>query len=494
MGDCNHFETSHPSASVSDSLDIWEKRAHHTVYKVVVSNEGKSWFVLGRYAEFYKLYQSLKNTFPEMHLKFPPRRNFGSHFDPAFLKHRKTGLNDFTQKVVSNPGMCQNPDVRKFLQLDNPRNQTQGPMADEDHINMNDADHINLGPSANLQAKPSDFDFLTVLGKGSFGKVLLAKHKSDGIFYAVKVMKKSIILQKKEEKHIMAERNVLVKNVRHPFLVGLHYSFQSADKLYFVMDYVNGGELFFHLQRQGSFPESRAQFYAAEIGSAIGYLHSLNIVYRDLKPENILLDYQGHIVLTDFGLCKEGIDPHSTTCTFCGTPEYLAPEVLKKHPYDRTVDWWCLGCVLYEMLYGLPPFYSKNLKQMYESILHQPLQLRPCTTNAAISVLEGLLHKDPHQRLGATSDILEIKNHVFFSTINWNDLDAKRIPSPYNPGVSGPCDLHNFDPAFTAEPLSMSMAQSSDTSSVCANVDEAADAFVGFTYMPGLEDQYLPDV
>ncbi|KAI2594900.1 serum/glucocorticoid regulated kinase 2, partial [Homo sapiens] len=147
--------------------------------------------------------------------------------------------------------------------------------------------NINLGPSANPNAQPTDFDFLKVIGKGNYGKVLLAKRKSDGAFYAVK------------QSHIMAERSVLLKNVRHPFLVGLRYSFQTPEKLYFVLDYVNGGELFFHLQRERRFLEPRARFYAAEVASAIGYLHSLNIIYRDLKPENILLDCQGHVVLTD---------------------------------------------------------------------------------------------------------------------------------------------------------------------------------------------------
>ncbi|XP_067227148.1 serine/threonine-protein kinase Sgk2 isoform X4 [Chanodichthys erythropterus] len=183
------------------------------------------------------------------------------------------------------------------------------------------SDEVNLGVSVNPHAKPTDFDFLAVIGKGTFGKVLLAKLKADGKFYAVKVLQKKVILKKKEQKNIMAERNVLLKSLKHPFLVGLHYSFQTSEKLYFVLDYVNGGELFYHLQRERCFSEARARFYTAEVASAIGYLHSLNIVYRDLKPENILLDYQGHVVLTDFGLCKEGIEPEGTTTTFCGTPE-----------------------------------------------------------------------------------------------------------------------------------------------------------------------------
>ena len=212
---------------------------------------------------------------------------------------------------------------------------------------------LDLAGTERPHSKATDFEFLKMIGKGSFGKVLLARHKGEEKIYAVKVLNKKMILKRNEKTHIMCERNVLLKNLNHPFLVGLRYSFQSRDKLYFILDYVNGGELFFHLQKEKIFTEARAKFYAAEITSALGYLHSEGIVYRDLKPENILLDAEGHIVLTDFGLCKDGLRERDTTNTFCGTPEYLAPEVLKKESYDRAVDWWCLGAVLYEMIYGL---------------------------------------------------------------------------------------------------------------------------------------------
>ncbi|XP_024602662.1 serine/threonine-protein kinase Sgk2 isoform X2 [Neophocaena asiaeorientalis asiaeorientalis] len=348
--------------------------------------------------------------------------------------------------------------------------------------------NINLGPSANPNARPTDFDFLKVIGKGNYGKVLLAKHKSDGMFYAVKVLQKKSILKKKEQSHIMAERSVLLKNVCHPFLVGLRYSFQTPEKLYFVLDYVNGGELFFHLQRERRFLEPRARFYAAEVASAIGYLHSLNIIYRDLKPENILLDGQGHVVLTDFGLCKEGVEPEETTSTFCGTPEYLAPEVLRKEPYDRAVDWWSLGAVLYEMLHGLPPFYSQDLSQMYENILNQPLRIPGGLTVAACDLLQALLHKDQRQRLGSQTDFLEIKNHVFFSPINWDDLYHKRLTPPFNPNVAGPADLKHFDPEFTQEAVSKSIGCTPDT---MASSSGASSAFLGFSYAP--EDDAVLD-
>ncbi|MEJ1275302.1 serum/glucocorticoid regulated kinase 1 [Cricetulus griseus] len=338
----------------------------------------------------------------------------------AFMKQRRMGLNDFIQKIANNSYACKHPEVQSILKISQPQ----------------EPELMNANPSP---------------------PVLLARHKAEEAFYAVKVLQKKAILKKKEEKHIMSERNVLLKNVKHPFLVGLHFSFQTADKLYFVLDYINGGELFYHLQRERCFLEPRARFYAAEIASALGYLHSLNIVYRDLKPENILLDSQGHIVLTDFGLCKENIEHNGTTSTFCGTPEYLAPEVLHKQPYDRTVDWWCLGAVLYEMLYGLPPFYSRNTAEMYDNILNKPLQLKPNITNSARHLLEGLLQKDRTKRLGAKEDF------------------------------SGPSDLRHFDPEFTEEPVPNSIGRSPDSILITASVKEAAEAFLGFSYAPPMD-------
>ncbi|XP_041749012.1 serine/threonine-protein kinase Sgk2 isoform X1 [Coregonus clupeaformis] len=346
---------------------------------------------------------------------------------------------------------------------------------------------VNLGHSHNHHAKPSDFEILAIIGKGTFGKVLLAKLKSDNKFYAVKVLQKKIILKKKEQKNIMAERNVLLKSMKHPFLVGLHYSFQTPEKLYFVMDYVNGGELFYHLQREHCFSEPRARFYTAEVASAIGYLHSLNIVYRDLKPENVLLDSEGHVVLTDFGLCKEGIDAESTTSTFCGTPEYLAPEVLKQQPYDHTVDWWCLGTVLYEMIYGLPPFYSQDMSEMYDNILHRPLSLPRGASSVACDLLMGLLQKDQHRRLGAIADFLEVKNHTFFSPINWDDLYHRRIKPPYNPNVKGPADMQHIDPEFTKEMVSGSVGVTPEFSNLSTS---SPNAFTGFSYVSS-DDNFL---
>lgn len=486
-----------PSVTITDT-ETWEKNKRYTVYKVVVNVEGKSWFIFRRYQEFSALYDKLKKRFPDAHLKLPGKKFFGN-FDPDFIKNRREGLHDFVQKLVTHPGLSEEADVLHFLNI------TQIPSKrssdDDDSMDTSseagersedmETELMNLGPSEKKHARPSDFEFLKVIGKGSFGKVLLAKHKQEQKIYAVKVLQKSQIVRRNEVKHIMAERNVLLKSVQHPFLVGLHYSFQTQDKLYFVLDYVNGGELFFHLQKERNFSEPRAKFYAAEIASALGYLHSLNIIYRDLKPENLLLDQFGHVVLTDFGLCKENIAAKSTTSTFCGTPEYLAPEVLRKQPYDWTVDWWCLGAVLYEMLYGLPPFYSRDTSEMYDNILHKPLKFRGNMSSQAKDLLGHMLQKDKTERLGCKEDFKEVKKHIFFSDINWEKLNRREIKPPYNPNVNGQMDLRHFDPDFIKEPVPASVGKSvGSLRGISASVQDPDQVFAGFSYAPPMDENF----
>ncbi|KAK2167220.1 hypothetical protein LSH36_31g08007 [Paralvinella palmiformis] len=221
-----------------------------------------------------------------------------------------------------------------------------------------------------------DFEFLKVLGKGTFGKVILCREKATGCLYAIKVLKKSVIIAKH-----------------------LKYSFQTEDRLCFVMEYVNGGELFYHLSRVRIFTEDRTRFYGAEIISALGYLHQHNIVYRDLKLENLLLDKDGHIKIADFGLCKEDMVLGATTKTFCGTPEYLAPEVLEDNDYSRSVDWWGTGVVMYEMMCGRLPFYNRDPEILFELILVEPLRFPSILSENAKLLLAGLLEKDPKKRL-----------------------------------------------------------------------------------------------
>ncbi|KAJ7373789.1 Serine/threonine-protein kinase Sgk1 [Desmophyllum pertusum] len=474
--------------SVPDSETLSsEKSKRFTVYKVLVKlPDGRSYFIFRRYNEFYNLYEKIKKVFPELNIKLPGKRRLGNNFDPEFIKMRREGLNEFTSKIISHPNAIEHPDVRLFLSLDNPKNaqvnvDAEQFGADEADSLAKDLNKIDLGDSYNQKAKPSDFLFLKVIGKGSFGKVFLAKNKQEDQFYAIKVLNKAAIRKRNEAKHIMAERNVLLMNVKHPFLVGLHYSFQTRDKLYFVLDYVNGGELFFHLQKKDTFQNQ-------EIASAIGYLHSLQIIYRDLKPENILLDHKGHVVLTDFGLCKEGIEPSGTTSTFCGTPEHQ--KFFGNRSTDKTVDWWCLGAVLYEMMYGLPPFYSRDTAEMYDNILHKPLRLRTNISASARNVLEGLLQKDRSKRLGVAgeNDFEAIKNHPFFRSIDWQLLYDRKVEPPYNPNVTGQLDLRHFDPEFVREPVPGSVGKSADSAFLSASVDDPDDAFVGFTYVAPMEE------
>ena len=300
-----------------------------------------------------------------------------------------------------------------------------------------------------------DFDFLKVLGKGTFGKVILCKEKGTDQLYAIKILKKAVIIQKDEVAHTLTENRVL-QTTKHPFLTQLKYSFQTPDRLCFVMEYVNGGELFFHLSRERVFSEERTRFYGAEIISALDYLHGNDIVYRDLKLENLLLDKDGHIKIADFGLCKEEMFYGASTKTFCGTPEYLAPEVLEDNDYGRAVDWWGIGVVMYEMMCGRLPFYNRDHDILFELILVEDVRFPKTLSQAAASLLGSLLIKNPKKRLGGSeADAKEIMAHPFFAPINWDLLIQKLIPPPFKPQVTSETDTRYFDDVFTGESVSL---------------------------------------
>ncbi|KAH7074330.1 AGC/Akt protein kinase [Auriculariales sp. MPI-PUGE-AT-0066] len=340
---------------------------------------------------------------------------------------------------------------------------------------------VQFRPSKNEPLTIEAFDLLKVIGKGSFGKVMQVRKKDTSRIYALKTIRKAHIAQRPGEiTHILAERTVLAL-VNSPFIVPLKFSFQSPDKLYLVMSFVNGGELFYHLQREGRFDVHRSRFYAAELLSALEHLHSFNVVYRDLKPENILLDYTGHIALCDFGLCKLNMGEQEKTNTFCGTPEYIAPELLRSQGYTKTVDWWTLGVLLFEMMTGLPPFYDENVETMYQRILHDPLQFPPEMSSEARSIIVGLLNRDPNRRLGNNGGE-EIKRHAFFSRyIDWNRLLQRKIQPPFKPAVDSALDVANFDAEFTSEAALDSVVEDSHLS------ETVQDQFRGFTYNPSGE-------
>ncbi|KAJ3060640.1 hypothetical protein HK102_009415, partial [Quaeritorhiza haematococci] len=341
---------------------------------------------------------------------------------------------------------------------------------------------------AEMKSKPlsnQDFELLKVVGKGSFGKVLQVRKKDTGRIYAMKVLVKKDIVERQEIAHTLSERNVLAQ-ASSPFLVGLKFSFQTPEKLYLVLDYMNGGELFYHLQKETAFSESRAKFYTCELVLALQHLHKYNIVYRDLKPENILLDSNGHIALTDFGLCKENVAFDDTTNTFCGTAEYLAPEVLTGQGYGKAVDWWSLGILFYEMTTGLPPFYSENTNLMYKKILHNQLTFPPGFSELAQSLCRGLLERDPKRRLGGgPADAEDVKRHPFFHDIDWDKLLKKQIKPPFKPHVESETDTSNFDPAFT-ESLPVDSLPSNFSAPLSETIQQN---FKGFTYTD--ETQHL---
>jgi len=296
-----------------------------------------------------------------------------------------------------------------------------------------------------------DFELLKVIGKGSFGKVMQVRKKDSKKIYAMKVLKKSTLVKRKQVAHTQTERKVM-EEIDNPFIVGLRFAFQTSEKLYMVLDYFTGGELFFHLKNGGKFSEDRARFYAAEIAVALQGLHDHQIVYRDLKPENVLLDENGHIRLTDFGLSKEGITATKLTHTFCGTPEYLAPEVIHGQGYGTPVDWWSLGTLLFEMLTGLPPFYNQNLHAMYERIIRGKVAYPPDMSEKAQSLLNGLLEKNPKQRLGSNGGLAEIKKHPFFAGLDFDKLTKKQIAPPFKPeSKEGKLDVVNVDDEFKKE-------------------------------------------
>lgn len=307
---------------------------------------------------------------------------------------------------------------------------------------------VEFKPLLKTHLSINDFDLLKVIGKGSFGKVMQVVKKDTKQIYALKTLRKQHIISRMEVTHTLAERTVLSR-INNPFIVPLKFSFQLPEKLYLVLSFINGGELFWHLLRESKFSMDRSRFYIAELLTALESLHEMNIIYRDLKPENILLDYQGHIALCDFGLCKLNMADDDKTNTFCGTPEYLAPELLLNQGYTRLVDWWTLGTLLYEMLTGLPPFYDEDTPTMYRKILQNELKFPLSLEGTDVQdLLIKLLQKDPSKRMNNSTDI---KNHKFFKDIDWNKLLNKSYLPPFKPNVENLLDTSNFDQDFTNE-------------------------------------------
>ncbi|KAL5013166.1 hypothetical protein ScPMuIL_007436 [Solemya velum] len=303
---------------------------------------------------------------------------------------------------------------------------------------------------------PNDFTFLRVLGKGSFGKVMLAELKGKKKFFAVKVLKKDVVLEDDDVECTMIEKSVLALGCSHPYLTHLHSTFQTKSHLFFVMEYLNGGDLMFHIQLSGRFEVPRAQFYAAEIVCGLQVLHSQGIVYRDLKLDNVLLDRDGHIKIADFGMCKLKIFGENKASTFCGTPDYIAPEILKGARYNTSVDWWSYGVLLYEMLIGQSPFHGDDEDDLFHSILNDTPHYPRWLPKEAASILSLLFERGPRERLGMPDcPAGPIRSQPFFRNIDWERLEARRLDPPFKPKIKSDSDISNFDTDFTMEKVQL---------------------------------------
>uniref|UniRef100_A0A8C9FEH4 Ribosomal protein S6 kinase B2 n=1 Tax=Pavo cristatus TaxID=9049 RepID=A0A8C9FEH4_PAVCR len=336
-----------------------------------------------------------------------------------------------------------------------PRGNGLEPVGHYEEIEISESS-VNNGPE---HIGPHCFELLRVLGKGGYGKVFQVRKvqgTNTGKIFAMKVLKKAkIACNAKDTAHTRAERNIL-EAIKHPFIVDLIYAFQTGGKLYLILECLSGGELFMQLEREGIFLEDTACFYLSEITLALGHLHSNGIIYRDLKPENIMLNSQGHIKLTDFGLCKESIHDGAVTHTFCGTIEYMAPEILVHSGHNRAVDWWSLGALMYDMLTGSPPFTAENRKKTIDKILKGKLVLPPYLTPDARDLLK--------------------KKHPFFRHINWEELLARRLDPPFKPCLQSEEDVSQFDARFTRQ----TPVDSPDDTVIS---ESANQAFLGFTYV-----------
>ena len=316
----------------------------------------------------------------------------------------------------------------------------------------------------NHKYKIEDFIKIKALGKGSFGKVLLVKNKYTEKYYAMKILNKEFLKKEKQITHTITEREILEK-INHPFIISLQYAFQTKNYLYMLTDFMIGGEIYYLLQKKGNFTEKQTKFYICELVLAIGFLHKNQIIYRDLKPENILLDKDGHIKLVDFGLSKilnneravsisgtsiSEINYYIKAYTLCGTKDYLAPEILKGKGYEKVVDWFSLGSVMYEMLTGFPPFREKN-QNLNMQIYNRQIYHHNKISDLTFDFIQKLLVIKPEKRLGYNLDLKEIQSHPYFHDVNWDLVYHKQIEPPFKPYFHNFEDVGNFDPMFTDE-------------------------------------------
>jgi ribosomal protein S6 kinase beta len=341
---------------------------------------------------------------------------------------------------------------------------------------------IDRDADAKRKLSPEDFDILKLVGQGAFGKVFQVRKKDSGAIYAMKVMKKDRIIEKDQAEYTRAERDILTA-VTHPFVVSMRYSFQTASKLYLILDFINGGHLFFLLYNQGTFGNELTKFYLSEICLAIGHLHGLNIMHRDLKPENILVDIEGHVKITDFGLAKR-IEEDKRNNSLAGSIDYMAPEILNAKGHGKTADWWSVGVLMFEMLAGTLPFKGKNKQLVQKAICSDKVKVPNYFLPDAVGLIKGLLTKEPTVRLGhGANGTADVKGHKYFKGVDWAKIEAKAIPPPYKPDVQGKNCTANFDARWTDVPAVDSVA--------ATPVSGDQQKFMGFTFVSSFMEEAM---
>jgi len=365
-------------------------------------------------------------------------------------------LHDETEPVIT----C-SPEYSHPINLDSLKSKLVNPVESFKKINLNGngtstgeaklkgKKHFSIATHVNL----SSFRMISVLGRGHFGKVILSQYKANGEYYAIKALKKGDILYREEVESLMSEKRIfeIINKGHHPFLINLFACFQTPEHVCFVMEYANGGDLMMHIHQE-VFNEARACFYASCVVLGLQFLHDHKIIYRDLKLDNLLLDTDGYLKMADFGLCKEGIGYGDRTGTFCGTPEFLAPEVLLEPTYTRAVDWWGLGVLIYEMLVGESPFPGETEEEIFEAITRDEVKYPRYLSAESLSLMRRLLRKTVDKRLGSSEkDAEDVKKHPFFRNIDWDGLLMKRVRPPFVPTIKSSEDVSNFDEEFTRE-------------------------------------------
>uniref|UniRef100_A0A1I8M1D1 protein kinase C n=1 Tax=Musca domestica TaxID=7370 RepID=A0A1I8M1D1_MUSDO len=355
------------------------------------------------------------------------------------------------QPIYQNQFELQNAAAAAAAQANSRRNVARG-------LQYRDSAYESRRQSQNITAPPGilsmdNFRMLSVLGRGHFGKVILCQLRTNNQYYAIKALKKGDIIARDEVESLLSEKRIfeVANAMRHPFLVNLYACFQTEQHVCFVMEYAAGGDLMMHIHTD-VFSEPRAVFYAACVVLGLQYLHENKIIYRDLKLDNLLLDTEGYVKIADFGLCKEGMGFGDRTGTFCGTPEFLAPEVLTETSYTRAVDWWGLGVLIFEMLVGESPFPGDDEEEVFDSIVNDEVRYPRFLSLEAIAIMRRLLRKNPERRLGSSErDAEDVKRQAFFRSIVWDDLLLRRVRPPFVPTITHLEDVSNFDEEFTSE-------------------------------------------